>query len=46
MVLELRVERKKKPFILGTCYCKGNYSVKISVFGLVEKELSFENKMG
>jgi len=24
------------------CYCKDNYSVNVSVFGLVEKELSFK----
>jgi len=40
----LRTQRrkKKKRFISGTCYCKGNYSVNVSVFGLVEKELGFE----
>jgi hypothetical protein len=43
----LRTQRrkKKKSFISGTtCYCKGNYSVNVSVFGLVEKELGFEKK--
>jgi len=35
--------KKKKHFISGTtCYYKGNYSVNVSVFGLVEKELGFE----
>jgi len=24
------------------CYCKSNYSVNVLVFGVVEKELSFE----
>jgi len=41
----LRTKRRKKNkcFILGTtCYYKGNYSVNVSVFGLVEKELGFE----
>jgi len=43
----LRTQRRKekKHFILGTtCYCKGNYSVNVSVFGLIEKELGFEKK--
>jgi len=36
-------EKKKKLFISeSTCYCKSNYSVNVSVFGLVEKELNFE----
>jgi len=39
----LRTQRKKKRFISGTtCYCRGNYSVNVSLFGLVEKELGFE----
>jgi len=41
----LRTQRKKKKkrFISRTtCYCKGNYLVNVSVFGLVEKELGFE----
>jgi len=41
----LRTQRrkKKKRFISGTmCYCKGNYSVNVSVFELVENELGFE----
>jgi len=41
----LRTQRrkKKKRFISGTtCYCKCNYSVYVSVFELVEKELDFE----
>jgi len=41
----LRTQRrkKKKRFISGTMYyCKGNYSVNVSIFGLVEKELGFE----
>jgi len=44
----LRTQRrkKKKRFISGTTYyCKGNYSVNVPVFELVEKELGFE-KMG
>jgi len=28
-------------FISGTSYCKGNYLVNVSIFGIVEKELSF-----
>jgi len=37
------VEKKKKHFISETtCYCKSNYSVNVSVFGLVEKKLNFE----
>jgi len=35
--------RKKKRFTSGT---KSNYSVNISGFGLVKKELGFEKKMG
>jgi len=45
LVHDLRTQRrkKKKHFISGTtCYCKGNYSINVSVFGLVEKELGFE----
>jgi len=41
----LRTQRrkKKKRFISGTtCYCKGKYSVNVSIFELVEKELGFE----
>jgi len=35
--------KKKKRFISGiTCYYNGNYSVNVSVFGLVENELDFE----
>jgi len=43
----LRTQRRKekKHFILGTtCYRKGNYSVNVSVFGLIEKELGFKKK--
>jgi len=27
---------------LITCYCKSNYSVNVTVFGIVEKKLGFE----
>jgi len=38
-----RRRKKKKRFISETmCYCKSNYSVNVLVFGVVEKELSFE----
>jgi len=42
---DLRTQRrkKKKRFISGTmCYYKCKYSVNVSAFGLVEKELGFE----
>jgi len=41
--LRTQKRKKKKCFISGTtCYRKGNYSVNVSLFGFVEKELGFE----
>jgi len=35
-------EKKKKFISETTCYCKSNYSVNVSIFRLVEKELGFK----
>ena len=45
LVHGLRTQRRKKNkcFISETtCYCKSNYSINVSIFGLIQKEFGFE----